>query len=288
MAERTANGSIKVHRLVDRFDEAVSVVKAIGESKNQTWAVLARTNSLLEIVEAELLLNGIPYRLSGGRSVWDGMVGSALVGLLKSLQADSWTGMANALSMCGIKSELLNLDHTHKNCDQMLEKILSHMEDDADARAFKMIQSVRRGCVDWRKQMADGNVSLAIYAASKWLAYYIKSDRVALLKKLANIIAKLNGTLGQRLNTLSRFENNNHAAVGVLLSTLHGSKGLEFDCVWVIGAEDNNLPHPDSTEDEERRLFYVGMTRARDRLEISSSLADGAVSRFIKEAGLNA
>jgi len=251
MAERTANGSIKVHRLVDRFDEAVSVVKAIGESKNQTWAVLARTNSLLEIVEAELLLNGIPYRLSGGRSVWDGMVGSALVGLLKSLQADSWTGMANALSMCGIKSELLNLDHTHKNCDQMLEKILSHMEDDADARAFKMIQSVRRGCVDWRKQMADGNVSLAIYAASKWLAYYIKSDRV-------------------------------------LLSTLHGSKGLEFDCVWVIGAEDNNLPHPDSTEDEERRLFYVGMTRARDRLEISSSLADGAVSRFIKEAGLNA
>ena len=287
VAVRTAKGSIKVHRLADRFDEAVSVVKAISESKNQTWAVLARTNSLLEIVEAELLLNGIPYRLSGGRSVWDGMVGSALVGLLKSLQSDSWTGMANALSMCGIKSELLNLDHTHKNCDQMLEKILSHMEDDADARAFKMIQSVRRGYVDWRKQMADGNASLAIYAASKWLAYYIKTDRVELLKKLTSIIAKLNGTLSQRLNTLSRFENNNDTAASVFLSTLHGSKGLEFDCVWIIAAEDNNLPHPDSTEDEERRLFYVGMTRARDRLEISSSLADGVESRFLRESGMN-
>jgi superfamily I DNA/RNA helicase len=57
--------------------------------------------------------------------------------------------------------------------------------------------------------------------------------------------------------------------------------------VWIIGAEDNNLPHPDSTEEEERRLFYVGMTRARDRLEISSSLEDGSESRFIGEAELN-
>jgi superfamily I DNA/RNA helicase len=55
--------------------------------------------------------------------------------------------------------------------------------------------------------------------------------------------------------------------------------------VWIIGAEDGNLPHPDSTEDEERRLFYVGITRARNRLEISSSIEDGLDSRFIIEAG---
>ncbi|NNM70024.1 MAG: ATP-dependent helicase, partial [Gallionella sp.] len=55
---------------------------------------------------------------------------------------------------------------------------------------------------------------------------------------------------------------------------------------WMLGAEDGNLPHPDSTEDEERRLFYVGMTRARDRLEISSSIEDGLASRFMMEAGL--
>ncbi len=284
-AHRTASGSIKVHRAADRFDEAARVVKAIKESTGQTWAVLARTNSLLEIIEAEMLVNGIPYRLSGGRSVWDGMVGSALVGLLKSLQTDNWTGMANALSMCGIKSDLLNLDHSHKSCDQMLEKIRAHMADD-DARAIKVIDSVRRGCGDWRKQMADGNTSLAVYAAASWLSQHLKSDRGNLLKKLASVIAKLNGSLAQRLNTLSRLKDSGNVVTGVVLSTLHGSKGLEFDCVWIIGAEDNNLPHPDSTEDEERRLFYVGMTRARNRLEISSSLEDGLESRFVKEAGL--
>ncbi|MFH2139701.1 MAG: 3'-5' exonuclease, partial [Pseudomonadota bacterium] len=102
---------------------------------------------------------------------------------------------------------------------------------------------------------------------------------------LANIVAKLNGSLAQRLNTLTRL-NSDTAAAEVVLSTLHGSKGLEFDNVWIIAAEDGNLPHPDSTEAEERRLFYVGMTRSRNRLEISSSLEDGQESRFMMEAEL--
>ena len=283
-ASRSSNGSIKVHRVADRLDEAGRVAKAIKSSPGQTWAVLARTNSLLEHVEAELMAKSIPYRLSGGKSIWDGMAGSALVGLLKSVHSDNWTGMANALSMCGIKPDLLNLDHSHKSCDQMLEKIREHIPEN-DVRASKIINGVRRGCADWRRQIADGNTSLAIYAATNWFSQYLKSDRGNLLKKLANVIAKLNGSLAQRLNTLTRL-NSDAAAAGVVLSTLHGSKGLEFDSVWIIGAEDNNLPHPDSTEEEERRLFYVGMTRARNRLEISSSLEDGPESRFMREAEL--
>lgn len=160
------------------------------------------------------------------------------------------------------------------------------MTSENDARSKKIVESVRRGCADWRSQLADGNITLAIYAASNWLAQHSKADRGNLLKKLSSIIAKLKGSLAQRLNTLSRIKDSGNAATGVVLSTLHGSKGLEFDSVWIIGAEDNHLPHPDSTEDEERRLFYVGMTRARDRLEISSSLEDGLESRFVKEAGL--
>lgn len=100
---------------------------------------------------------------------------------------------------------------------------------------------------------------------------------------LADNIAKMRGTLPQRLNYLTRQQNSD--AVGVRLMTLHGSKGLEFDNVWILGVEDGNLPHPDSTEEDERRLFYVGITRARDRLELSSSLEDGLESRFIQEAG---
>lgn len=283
---RTSIGSIKIHRAADRFDEASRVATAIKESPGQSWAILARTNSLLEFVEAKLLANGIAYRLAGGRSVWDGIAGSALVGLLKSLQSDNWTGMANALSMSGINSELLNLDHPHKTCDRMLGMILAHLSGSDDERSIKIIESAKRGICEWRQQIEAGNVSLAVYAASNWLAERAKSDSGGLLKMLANTIARLKGTLAQRLNTLTRLIDNGDTVTGVVLSTLHGSKGLEFDCVWIIGAEDSNLPHPNSTEEDERRLFYVGITRAKNRLEISSSLEDGLESRFVKEAEL--
>src|SRR5581483_10464171 len=69
----------------------------------------------------------------------------------------------------------------------------------------------------------------------------------------------------------------------VTLSTLHGSKGLEFDVVFLIGCEEGYLPHARTLDvratddptaggadvEEERRLFYVGVTRARERLVLS-------------------
>ena len=58
------------------------------------------------------------------------------------------------------------------------------------------------------------------------------------------------------------------------MMTIHNSKGLEFDSVFIVGLEEGLFPHAKSLEhadalEEERRLFYVGMTRARERLFIS-------------------
>jgi DNA helicase-2/ATP-dependent DNA helicase PcrA len=62
----------------------------------------------------------------------------------------------------------------------------------------------------------------------------------------------------------------------VALMTMHASKGLEFPVVFIAGCEDGFIPHrrtnsDESEEDEERRLFYVAMTRAEDALFISFS-----------------
>jgi DNA helicase-2/ATP-dependent DNA helicase PcrA len=88
----------------------------------------------------------------------------------------------------------------------------------------------------------------------------------------------------------------------VTLMTLHAAKGLEFDAVFVAGCEEELLPHsralsetrggdPDAGLEEERRLLYVGMTRARARLYLSwarermqfGSFSARRPSRFLEE-----
>ena len=70
-----------------------------------------------------------------------------------------------------------------------------------------------------------------------------------------------------------REEEKTEERLGVTLITLHAAKGLEFSEVWVVGAENGVLPHERSkaegTVEEERRLLYVGITRARHRLTIT-------------------
>jgi DNA helicase-2/ATP-dependent DNA helicase PcrA len=76
----------------------------------------------------------------------------------------------------------------------------------------------------------------------------------------------------------------------ITLATLHAAKGLEWERVFLIGASEGILPlesgvtgQSDAVIDEERRLFYVGMTRAKVDLHISHRQNP---SRFLREAGL--
>jgi len=88
-----------------------------------------------------------------------------------------------------------------------------------------------------------------------------------------------------------------HQHAGLVLQTLHSAKGLEYPVVFLIGVEDESLPHRKSIEDgdrgieEERRLFYVGITRARQVLYLTSATFRSAYgkehlrrpSRFLSE-----
>ena len=81
---------------------------------------------------------------------------------------------------------------------------------------------------------------------------------------------------------------------GVSLMTMHSSKGLEFKVVYILDANEGVTPHHkavlDADLEEERRMFYVAMTRAKDRLHIfyvnERFHKKQTVSRFVEETGL--
>ena len=81
-----------------------------------------------------------------------------------------------------------------------------------------------------------------------------------------------------------RAEQNNPPVMPVTtLATLHAAKGLEWNQVFLVGVNEGTLPTHENAVEEERRLFYVGITRAKSHLSLSYR---GDPSRFLREAGL--
>ncbi len=100
------------------------------------------------------------------------------------------------------------------------------------------------------------------------------------LRTAAELLGPLAGRCGEDLETFlaelalgAEVDTLDPRADRIALLTLHASKGLEFPVVFIVGCEDGLLPMrlPDTDEDEERRLFFVGMTRARSSLYLSGS-----------------
>jgi DNA helicase-2/ATP-dependent DNA helicase PcrA len=150
----------------------------------------------------------------------------------------------------------------------------------------------------WRLSQKVRHLVETIDYWSYLVAEYRKNDKMARWKFL-NIESLINSietwesnednldpTLYPYLNRISLITRNENDDAGdgeggrgkVNLMTIHASKGLEFPVVFIAGAEDGIIPHERSLEDgggdleEERRLFYVAITRARDKLFISSCL----------------
>lgn len=108
-------------------------------------------------------------------------------------------------------------------------------------------------------------------------------------------LARLNGFL-EEVSLLTDIDNYDETSDSLILMTLHNAKGLEFPVVFIIGMEEGIFPHSKSMNsieelEEERRLCYVGITRAKEKVFLTSALSHSiygdttfrTVSRFIKE-----
>jgi len=127
-----------------------------------------------------------------------------------------------------------------------------------------------------------------VYELIEWLQRIVSNEQGE-DKSLADVIAKV-----MLLDILDRNQEQ-EAGDQVSLMTLHAAKGLEFPHVFLIGMEENLLPHQNSIDtgniEEERRLAYVGITRAQKTLTFSycthrkryGEISESEPSRFLNE-----
>ena len=286
-AFRTTPGEVQVIRASDRWDEAELLLGRIRMfGLDAEWGILGRTNSMLDPLEISLSGANIPYRRTGGKRIWDRKLGSTYLGILRSVLDGGWTGVANALSFSGVDASFISSREiqTSGDCLSYLATILETRSAASDDHP--KVLGLLAGMTSWMEQSKKGRVELVIHGISTWMTPFCGNpQQVSLLQGMDLSLSKLTGTLSQRLRFITTADSQ-RKATGIQLMTLHSSKGLEFDNVWIIGVEEGNLPHTDSSEEEERRLMYVGMTRARNRLILSSAMEEGNESRFLAEAGL--
>ena len=138
--------------------------------------------------------------------------------------------------------------------------------------------------------LASAHSSAEILLSDEWIDHQAAETLIGSVQEMMNDMRNRNVDVENlEIADLGLFANPDHA---IKLLTLHNSKGREFDAVAIIHANEGQIPHFSARTqpefDEARRLFYVGITRARKHLLVVSDQSDyrNRPTRFIAESGL--
>ena len=307
-----------------------------GGTPAREIAVFFRTNDMSRLIEQALAKRQIPYQVVGSGSYYDRMEVKDVLSMLRfvvnpkdgiafhRIANKPARGMGDALvGRLEAFAEKYDLDLLTVMQDNYLESI-------RDEHDKPLSETQKKACRETRAifeidlpfaNVAD--IAAEIVRKSRyeeWLEdrYEEKEefeDRKRNVGELLNAIAEFartnrGATLADYLESISLFTggDDTKSEESVRLMSLHASKGLEFDVVFLIGCEHKILPHEkaladrgDRGMDEERRLCYVGFTRARKILRVTwcqkrqDTYARGSTtgrfkpsvpSQFLREAGL--
>ena len=268
-------------------------------------AVLYRSNQQARILEEELRVGGIPYRLFGGTQFFDRKEVKDAVAYLRVLVSPrDELSLRRALvnPTRGIGQQTMARARAHASRQGITFAEAMRQLDSLDvpsrakasaARFFAAVDAARAGLQNQRsleevtrRLLTDTGYIPALESDDSNHGKRRRENLAFLMKAIQryeNRSRSERGTLLQFLNSLMlRAEEEEERDPGnqVTLSSLHSSKGLEFDVVFLIGCVEGQLPHSRTTDpkiteaaptdvDEERRLFYVGVTRARELLYLT-------------------
>lgn len=293
---------IRLIRVYNEREEAKTIVREIDQLRGRRVpldeiVVFYRTNAQSRVFEDQLLFADIPYRIIGGLSFYQRREIKDILAYLKVVQSDSdfislqrvinlpKRGVGDA-SLDKLRQESIRL---HMPIFTTIEQVLSGQIN------LKLTPKLKEGLTEFVKLIHSLRTKKeALYdlvqATIKESGYinYLKEDMLSFEERFENVDQLLtkaheweqerdDATLTVFLEELSLRSSADEGGADeerLNLMTLHNSKGLEFDYVFMVGMEEMLFPHVNSQGDadsieEERRLCYVGVTRARRRLYLS-------------------
>lgn len=292
----------------DFVADMIQSIRMKEKRKYDDFGVLIRTNSLSRAIEEAFLEQNIPYLMSGGTSFFQRKEIKDIISYLRVIaNPDDDINLLRIINTprrgIGKKTiEQISAIATARSCSiwTAMDQLLGENETDfkekskADLLEFTTFISEQRTVMLSGKDLSN-KVKKLVDAIDYWsylVQEYQKNEKAARYKFL-NIDSLINSISTwekdpdnfknslydylNRITLISRDDLEDDADKGkVNLMTIHAAKGLEFPVVFIVGAEEGIIPHARSVEEgdgnieEERRLFYVAITRARDKLYISS------------------
>jgi DNA helicase-2/ATP-dependent DNA helicase PcrA len=319
----TAEGSgapVQVHGVYDEAEEArqvadrISAQVTIGARRYNDFAVLYRTNAQSYTLERAFLQMRVPYQIIGGVRFYDRKEIKDIIAYLKLMYQPndrmSFSRIANVPTR-GVGATSLERFLTWQS-DQPVDIIDALVRVEAEnivtGKAKTALTRLGEKLLSLRERIDEASPAELIEAVIKMVGYrdYILDGTPQAEDREENLGSLLSDA--QNFTSLSDFleevalmssVDSQKDGDTVTLMTLHAAKGLEFPVVFMVGMEEGILPHSRVFEaspaelEEERRLCYVGMTRAREELHLSyaySRLQFGQrgynpMSRFISDMG---
>lgn len=283
--------------------ECEKIAGAIAKHRipGESVAILGRSNRDLDTMERYLMqpskgtdddAGPIAYRRDG-QSIWQTPDVEALLCLLRAVIKGHTTDILPVLAILPVSPRTLtSLEKAiGPVCGDFLDGVIPpyRPEDDSETKA---VEALSAATAHLRRKVRAGEVSFAVADAVIELrrlnrekasspSSTKRSD--ALLTSAEAVLMNLKGPLSQRLNVIARMRERTSEENVVRLMTMHAAKGLEFDLVFLLNASHNDDGSALIADHAERRVFYVGMTRAKNRLVASYS---DKPCKFIHEAGI--
>ena len=276
----------------------INIIKTICKtSKLSSIALLYRTHYQSRIIEEALLKESIPYRMIGGIQFYERKEIKDLIAYLKLIANPrdkmSFLRVINCpLRGLGKKFEELFMESWNQNPFSTFIEIAQKLIEDnkVSGKQKGSLQSFVNVFNHLSEQTPPLQALETVVKAINYPTYLtdhfdkqeaqVKKENVAEFLRAAQYVQnKHNATLSNFLDDIAlmqeHIKQDQLSADCVQLMTLHSAKGLEFETVILSGLEDGVIPSNQSIEngniEEERRLFYVGVTRAKKRLILTHS-----------------